>query len=167
MELFFRDNFFSTGLTEIMDGNGEVAGSVDLKSAFNSSVDVYDAGGRLAYGGKFRFFVGKWEVRDATGQLAGVLRVRMSLMSKRYEYDAGPRGVYEITSPAFSKEYAIQGHDGKTVAVFNQTNRWFQSGTFHLENGSLLLDSYELIVVVMGIHAIQNRNSSAGSQFSV
>jgi hypothetical protein len=87
----------------------------------------------------------------------------MSFMSKRYEYDAGPRGVYEITSPTFSKEYRIQGYDGRTVAVFNQTSRWFQSGAFHVDNGSPLLDSYELITVVMGVNAIQNRHQSAGS----
>lgn len=46
MHLYFKDNFFSSGITDIMDREGRVIGSLDLKSAFGSSLDVYNAGER-------------------------------------------------------------------------------------------------------------------------
>ncbi|SEO83078.1 hypothetical protein SAMN04487895_112143 [Paenibacillus sophorae] len=64
MELYFRDNFFNAGVTEILNGQGESAGQIDLKSAFGSAIDVYGKDGQLLYKGSFPFFSGKWEVTD-------------------------------------------------------------------------------------------------------
>ncbi|MBD2872756.1 hypothetical protein [Paenibacillus arenilitoris] len=161
MELYFNDNFFSAGITDIMDEEGMKVGTVDLKSAFGSSLDIYDASGAKLYEGKFPFFSGKWRITGPDERLFGVLRVRMSFFSKRYEYDAGERGVYEITSPAFSKEYEIADDSGQPSASFARTSGWLQSGAFCLNNRSGRLDSYELVAVVMGVHAIQKAASNA------
>ncbi|GAE07800.1 hypothetical protein [Paenibacillus sp. JCM 10914] len=92
MSLYFKDNFFNAGRTDIMNRQGEVIGELDLKSAFGSSVDVYDAARDRVCSGSFRFFSNRWNVRDHNDQELGVLRMRMSFMKKRFEYDAGPAG---------------------------------------------------------------------------
>ncbi|MGF7048212.1 hypothetical protein J2T13_002719 [Paenibacillus sp. DS2015] len=165
MELYFKDNFFNAGISDIMNEAGETVGSIDLKSSIGSSLDVYESTGVRICGGKFRFFSNKWEVSDSSDELMGVLRARMSFFSKKYEYDAGRRGIYEIISPAFSKEYSIQSTHGETVVTFARVNGWLQSGAYGLHNNSAELNHYELVAVVMGVHEIQKRsraNSSAG-----
>ncbi|MFS0870765.1 hypothetical protein [Paenibacillus xylanilyticus] len=162
MELYFRDNFFNAGYTEIMTQNQEQAGHLDLKSAFGTSIDVFDPSG-LTCSGQFRMLSNRWEITSADGGQMGVLRARMSFFSKRYEYDAGPRGVYEVTAPAFSQEYDITGMGGRTVASFRRTSGWFSSGAFVLNNESDQLETYELIAVVMGVHAINKRRNSAAT----
>ncbi|QYR20886.1 hypothetical protein KZ483_24545 [Paenibacillus sp. sptzw28] len=161
MELYFRDNFFNSGTGDIMNEEGESAGALDLKTAFGSSLDVYDKTGTKVCAGHFPFFSNKWEITGEGERLLGVLRVRMSFLSKRFEYDAGDRGIYEITAPAFSQEYSIQDISGQTVAAFARTSSWLQSGAFCLQNDSSRLDSYELVAVVMGVHAIQKRQRSS------
>ncbi|WP_040950696.1 hypothetical protein [Gorillibacterium massiliense] len=163
MMLVFRDNFFSSGVTEIVDEAGERAGELDLKSAFSSAADVYDRNGSLVYSGKFPFFSNKWVVSDRNEIEVGNLRYRMSFMSKRYEYDAGGRGIYEITSPAFSKEYEIRSEAGVLVADFSKISGWFDSGAFALNNHSDQLDSYELVCVILGMHQIVKRHNSAAA----
>lgn len=162
MELYFRDNFFNAGYTEIMNHEQEQAGHLDLKSAFGSSLDVFDNSG-LICSGKFRMLSNRWDVTSADGREWGVLRARISFFSKKYEYDAGPRGVYDVSAPAFSQEYDITGMGGRTVASFRRTSGWFGSGAFVLDNQSEQLDTYELIAVVMGVHAINKRRNSAAS----
>lgn len=157
MELYFKDNFFSSGTSTIMNGAADTVGTIDLKSAFGSSLDVYDHTGARVCGGAFPFLSNKWEITGPDERLFGVLRVRMSFLSKRFEYDAGDRGLFEITSPAFSQEYDIQDGSGQTVASFAKTSSWLQSGAFCLQNGSCKLDSYELVALVMGVHTIQKR----------
>lgn len=157
MELYFKDNFFSSGTSYIMNGAADTVGTIDLKSAFGSSLDVYDHTGARLCGGAFPFFSNKWEITGPGERLFGVLRVQMSFFQKRFEYDAGNRGLFEITSPAFSKEYDVQDSSGQTVASFAKTSSWLQSGAFCLQNASSQLDSYELIAVVMGVHTIQKR----------
>ncbi|RAI92514.1 hypothetical protein DET54_110222 [Paenibacillus pabuli] len=85
MELYFRDNFFNAGYTEIMNHEQERAGHLDLKSAFGSSLDVFDNSG-LICSGKFRMFSNRWDVTSADGREWGVLRARFSFFSKKYEY---------------------------------------------------------------------------------
>ncbi|KKO54223.1 hypothetical protein [Paenibacillus sp. DMB20] len=164
MSLYVKDNFFNAGTTEILNEAGEAVGSVDLKSAFGSSLDVYDDRGQKVCSGTFRFFSNKWEIADKDEYEIGVLRMRMSFLTKKYEYDANERGVYEILSPAFSKEYEVVDQSGRTVAGFRRISGWLQSGAYHLENNSGHLSDWELIAVVMGVHSIQKRvNKSASS----
>ncbi|MDR6727058.1 uncharacterized protein YxjI [Paenibacillus amylolyticus] len=162
MELYFKDNFFNAGYTEIMNQDQEQVGHLDLKSAFGSSIDVFAPSG-LICSGKFRMLTNRWDVTSADGSHWGVLRARLSFFSKKYEYDAGSRGVYEVSAPAFSQEYEITGMGGRTVASFRRTSGWFSSGAFVLHNESEQLGTYELIAVVMGVHAINKRRNSANS----
>jgi uncharacterized protein YxjI len=162
MNLYFRDNFFNAGITEIQNEQKEQVGYLDLKSAFGSAIDVYDQEDRLVCKGGFPFFSGKWVVTDARGENLGVLRARFAFFTKKFTYETEGRGYYEIISPAFSKEYEVSDDSG-VVARFEQTNGWFSSGAFVLNNQSPHLDPYELCAVVMGMHAIQKSQQSAGN----
>lgn len=166
MSIYFKDNFFSSGITEIMDKDGGVIGSLDLKSAFGSSLDVYNASRDLVCSGSFRFFSNKWNITDGHGEELGLLRMRISFFTKKFEYDAGQRGVYEITSPAFSNEYEITDHAGRVVAHFSRISGWLQSGAYQLQNESDILGDWELVAVVMGIHQIRKRNNNAAASSS-
>lgn len=163
MELYFKGNFFNAGETTIMDANGASAGTIDLQSMFSAMLSVYESDLRLLYSGKFRLFSSKWEVRDAADSIIGVLRTRFTFFSKRYEYDAGERGLFQIESPAFSYVYSIMDTSGKEVASFEKTSTWLQSGAFRLHNLSTVLNSYELIAVVMGVHSIQKAATNAAA----
>ncbi|MCR2806567.1 hypothetical protein NQZ67_22040 [Paenibacillus sp. SCIV0701] len=160
MELYFRDRFFSRGVTEIMDETGAAMGQLDLESSLTSSVSVYGPDAILRYAGSFRFFSSKWEVRDAAGTELGVLRYRLSFFSKRYEYDAGYRGVYEIEAEPFSKHYTVRDESGSEVASFEKISGWLEAGAFRLRNYSDRLDSYELVAVIMGVNGIHRQQSS-------
>ncbi|MEK6989984.1 hypothetical protein NST08_06970 [Paenibacillus sp. FSL K6-1566] len=166
MDLYFKDNFFSAGWTDIMNVNGESIGTLDLKSAFSSSLDVYDASRTKVCSGSFRFFSNKWNVVDAEDRELGVLRMRMSFVTKKFEYDAGDRGIYEIVSPAFSNEYEISDGRGSFVPRFSRISGWLQPGAYRLHNSSGVLGDYELIAVVMGIHEIRKRNNSEAASAS-
>ncbi|MBC8081473.1 MAG: hypothetical protein H7X86_14090 [Gorillibacterium sp.] len=162
MQLIFRDNFFSSGRTEIVDASGNPAGTLDLGSAFSASVEVYNSEGSLVCTGKFRHLLSsKWLVLGPNGEELGLLHSRMSFLSKRYEYEAYGRGNYEITSPVFSREYEITEDSGQVAARFERINGFFSSGAFSLHNDSDRLDSYELTVVIMGVYAIQKSQQAA------
>jgi hypothetical protein len=81
--------------------------------------------------------------------------------SKKFTYETEGRGSYDITSPAFSKEYEVSDSSGSLVANFEKVNRWLSSGAFTLRNQSADLDSYELVAVIMGMHAIQKRQDAS------
>ncbi|MBB6693416.1 hypothetical protein H7B90_18665 [Cohnella xylanilytica] len=163
MQLYFRDNFFNSGVTEILDASERDAGYLDLKSAFGSSLDVYGPGGELACSGKFGFFSSRWNVTDAEGRELGQLRWRMALFSKKYTYEAYGRGEYDFVSPAFSQEYDVLDSGERSVARFERVSGWFSSGAFRLDNFSEELDSYELVAVIMGVHALQKAASTAAT----
>lgn len=162
MQLYFRDNFFNAGSTEIMNANQERAGFLDLKSMFGSSLEVSDEYG-LVCSGKFRMLTSRWDVTAADGTHLGVLRGRFSFFSKKYEYDAGSRGLYNVSAPAFSQEYDVTDGAGRIAASFRRTSGWFSSGAFVLDNQSEYLNTYELVAVVMGVHAINKRRNAANS----
>jgi uncharacterized protein YxjI len=161
MKLYFKDNFFNSGKTVIWSEQHETLGEVDLKSAFGSSIDVYDASGSLKHSGNFPIFSNKWNVIGPDGSEVGKLRHRIAFFSKRFEYEAYGHAVFEITSPAFSREYQVCTEDGVLVANFEKVNGWFQSDAYSLENHSDVLDDYELVVVIMGMHEMQKRENSA------
>ncbi len=163
MELYFKDNFFNSGVTEIMDASGANAGMLDLKSAFSASLSVYGPDQQLLYTAKFPFFSRGWEISDADGRVVGVLRAKFSLFSKRYQYNTDHRGTYMIESPAFSKSYTILDDAESTAALFDRTSQWPQSGSFRLQNHSDRLDLYELVAVVMGVHSIQKAAASSAA----
>ncbi|WP_336786107.1 hypothetical protein [Paenibacillus sp. MMO-177] len=150
-------------MTEILNEQEQQVGQLDMRSAFSSAIDIYGASGELLYNGRFPFFSGKWEVSGADGEEAGVLRSRLAFFSKKYSYETIGRGDYEIISPAFSREYDVIDESDNVVAQFKQVNGWFSSGAFVLDNQCEFLDSYELIAVIIGMHAMQKAASSAGT----
>ncbi|AKG34757.1 hypothetical protein [Paenibacillus durus] len=162
MNLYFRDNFFNAGVTEILNEQEENVGHIDLKSAFGSAIDVYGQNGQLLCKGHFPFFSNKWEVTGQGGELLGALRSRFALFTKKFSYETEGRGSYEITSPAFSREYEISD-ESEIIASFRQVNGWFSSGAYLLNNQCDHLDTYELVAVIMGMHAIQKRHRDAAN----
>ncbi|WP_256759730.1 hypothetical protein [Cohnella sp. WQ 127256] len=160
MKIYFRDNFFNSGRTEILSESNEYVGEVDLRSSFGSALDVYGVDGGHLYGGKFPMLSYKWIVTGPGGVEWGQLRYRMSFLSKRYEYDSFTRGVYEITSPAFSREYEIHDEKGVLAATFQKESGWFEASAYCLTTFSDDVDSYEWISVVLGMHEIQKRHRS-------
>jgi len=158
MKLMFRDRFFSSGETEIFSESQKLLGTLDLRSAFTSTVDVYDQTGAIRCSGRFPMLSNKWEVTGSHGESLGLLRERMTLFSKKFTYETDRRGEYDITSEAFSKEYEIYDMQERLVAKFEQTSSWFESGAYCLDNQSSRLDDYELVAVIMGMHEIQQRD---------
>ncbi|WP_282937919.1 hypothetical protein [Paenibacillus sp. RC67] len=159
--VYFSDRFFSTGFTDIVNENNDKLGELNLQSMFTAGIHVLDERGDVSYSGKFRFFSNAWLVFDRYGEEIGVLKAKMSLFSKRYWYE-GSQGELEIESPAFSREYTVSTMGGETVAEFKRTDGFFGAGAFALSNHSKI-PMEELILVVMGVHAIQKRHNNAAS----
>jgi uncharacterized protein YxjI len=162
MKLIFRDNFFSVGTTDIMDEDSKPVGYLDLKSAFGSSLDVYDSKGVLLCGGRFLPLSNKWEITGPDGNELGLLRSRMAFFEKKFEYDAESRGSYEILSPAFSKEYTVLDSMEREIARFDRISGYFSSGAYVLESFTDRLGQAELICMVMGVHSIWKRQQNSG-----
>lgn len=80
--VFFADNFFSSGKTNILTEEEEKVGELDLISMFSSGVKVLDAEENSLCLGKFGFFSNKWTITNATEEKIGVLRARFSFFSK-------------------------------------------------------------------------------------
>jgi hypothetical protein len=158
--VYFHDNFFSTGRTEIFNGAKEKVGELDLKSMFSSGVEIVDLNGNIKVSGKFPFFGVKWRIYDSHEQEIGALKQKLSFFSKKYEYDANGRGTFFIQSEAFSKQYDIYEDETSIVAKFEKVSGFFASPAFQLTNHSKQLSTEELIAVVMGVNAIQRRNNS-------
>jgi uncharacterized protein YxjI len=158
--LYFKDNFFSTGKTDIFNSSKEKVGELDLKSTFTSSVDVLDNDGNLVVSGKFSSFSNKWRLFDPSNQEIGVLKQKFTFFSKNYEYDAFDRGVYQIDSELFSYLYDISDEQSNQIAKFEKVSGIFSSPAYQLKNFTKKLSNEELIAVVMGVNAIQKRNNS-------
>ncbi|WP_172195758.1 hypothetical protein [Saccharibacillus qingshengii] len=154
MELYFKDNFLSTGVTEIMDDSGAEIGRLDLKSVFSPSVDVYGRSGELFYEGRLQTVAPyrRWMIYDANGEEKGELRSKTSLKGRLFEYDAGRRGLYGIHAPFSLKEFTVTEND-QEVASFAKTNGWLSPNAYVLRSPSLRIEPYEWIAVVMGISA--------------
>ncbi|MFD2044314.1 hypothetical protein ACFSTA_10510 [Ornithinibacillus salinisoli] len=162
--IYFNDNFFSAGETEIYNEKKERIGHLDLKSAFSSSVDILDTDENIHFQGYFPFFSNKWNIIDGNEKELGILRARFSLFTKAYEYDAYNREVFKIESEAFSREYTIFNQTGDTVCHFKKVNNFLESPAFQLTDFTESISTFEWIAVVMGVNAIQKRrNSSAAS----
>lgn len=165
--LYFTDNFFSAGRTDIFNEKKEKVGELDLKSAFSTKIDVLDAAGNVTIRGKFSFFGGKWIVQNEGDIDKGELKARFSLFSNKFQYNAYERGIYEITSEAFSKHYQIYDDELNLIANFEKVSGFFSSPAYQLTNHSEQLDSLELVAVVMGINAIhKRRNNNAATRNS-
>ncbi|MGM0846240.1 MAG: hypothetical protein ACQEUT_14785 [Bacillota bacterium] len=161
--LYFSDNFFSSGRTEIYNSNKERVGELDLKSAFSASMDILNIDGHVMASGKFPFFGNRWIVSGKDGEELGELKQKWSFFSKRFQYHSSGKGTFSIESDAFSKDYTVLAEDGTVVCTFERVSGFFSSPAFKLENFSSILSNQELVAVVMGVNAIQKRNNSAAS----
>lgn len=164
--LYFTENFFSSGMTDIYNEAKEKVGKLDLKSMFSSGVDVLDLQGNIVASGKFPFLSSKWKISNQLSQEIGCLRGRFSLFSKKYEYDAYGNNIYEIKSGGFSKLYEVFKDETTLVCKFEKISGFFSSPAFRLESFSSELSPEELILIVMGVHAIQRRNNSSANSTS-
>lgn len=163
MKLFFKDNFFNSGKTEILSEKQETLGEVDLRSAFGSGLDIYNANGELMFSGKFPLLSNKWYITNAKEDEVGRVSSRFAFFAKKFEYEAFGKGLFEIKSEAFSREYEIYDESGTSIASFHQVNGWFSADAYCLDNHTDQLDSYELVAVIMGMHEIQKRHRSAAN----
>ncbi|MBM6616425.1 hypothetical protein JR050_01850 [Bacillus sp. RD4P76] len=161
--LYFSDNFFSSGKTDIYNEAKEKVGELDLKSAFSSSIEVLNDKGEHIVTGKFTFFGNRWIVSDYHQQELGELKAKFSFFTKKYQYHAMDRGMYMIESEAFSRKYDIYDMNSNLVGSFEKVSGFFSSPAFRLMNHSEHLSSHELIAVVMGVSNIQKRNSAAAN----
>jgi uncharacterized protein YxjI len=161
--MYFKDNLFNSGKTEILSENQEVLGEIDLRSAFGSGLDIYDASGSMMFSGKFPLFSSKWTIINVREEEVGQVRSRIAFFAKKFEYEAFGRGVFEIKSEIFSREYDVFDESGTLIASFQQVNGWFSADAYCLNNHSDILDSYELVAVIMGMHEIQKRHRSAAT----
>ncbi|NDI34132.1 hypothetical protein [Chengkuizengella sediminis] len=160
--VYFKDNFFSSGLTDIYTENKVKLGELDLKSAFSTSIEVCDEKGFTVIKGGFRFFSNKWVISDRIGQELGIVRAKISFFSKKYVYETRSNE-YHIYSPSFSRQYEITDERQKLVAQFNKINGFFESSAYKLTNNSTKLSTPELVAVVMGVNAITNSNAASGA----
>ncbi|MCA0972852.1 hypothetical protein LCM20_19905 [Halobacillus litoralis] len=160
--VYFSDQFFSAGRTEIYNESRDRVGTLDLKSAFTSSVNIENQEGEVVIEAAFPFLSGRWSVSYPGGSELGSVKASFSFFSKRYCYETD-RGRFEIESPALSGEYTIYDESESTVAVFHKVSGFFQASAYELQNHSDSLATEELIAVVMGVNAIQKRRSNAAN----
>ncbi|MCL6572969.1 MAG: hypothetical protein K6T88_15000 [Bacillus sp. (in: Bacteria)] len=159
--LYFQDNFFSAGKTEIFNSSKEMVGKLDLKSTFSSSIDVLDKDGNMVVSGKFAFFGNKWRISDSSDQEIGVLKQKLTFLSKKYEYETFERGTYFIDSEPFSQEYEITDEQSNQIGRFEKVSGFFSSPAYQLSNFNEKVTIEELIAIVMGVNAIRKRNNAA------
>lgn len=161
--LYFKDNFFSSGRTEIFNSSREKVGALDLKSAFSSSVDVLDRDDNIVMTGKFTFFSNKWRIYNAYEKEIGVLSGKLSFLSMKYEYVSDGNGTYQIKGEPFSRQYEIMDEDSNTIGRFEKVNGFFASTAYQLNNFNEKFRNEELIAVIMGVNAISKRRRSNGA----
>ncbi|MCA1029479.1 hypothetical protein LCL95_00375 [Bacillus timonensis] len=160
--LYFSDNFFSSGMTEIFNEQKEIVGYLDLKSAFSSSVDILDKEQSKMLSGSFPFFSNKWYITDTNENELGYVKTKFSFFTKRFAYYTQDGEEYLIESEAFSREYRIFDLHQNEVAHFEKVSSFFSSPAYQLKNHSDTLTTTELILVVMGVNAINKRRSANG-----
>lgn len=160
--VYFSDQFFSAGRTDIFNQSEERIGSLDLKSSFTSSLNIENEEGTVVIEGAFPFLSNRWAIKYPGGDELGNVKASFSFFSKKFRYETG-RETYEIESPAFSNEYVIYDENEKKVAVFQKVNGFLEAAAYELSNQSESLSTEELIAVVMGVNAIQKRNRSTAA----
>ncbi|WP_088042328.1 hypothetical protein [Bacillus sp. EAC] len=161
--LYFTDNFFSTGKTDIYNEQKEKIGELDLISMFSSGVDVLDQEGNIRISGRFPFLSSKWKIYDHQAQEIGSLKSKFAFFAEKYEYEAYGRDIFFIKSEAFSKLYEIYKEETNLVGKFERVSGFFSSPAFKLTSYTDQMSSQELIAIVMGVNAIQKRRRSNGA----
>jgi|GEM_PF-1245206 len=154
MDLYFNERTWTKGLSDILNSKGEKVGVIDLKSAWTSSIAIYDASDALICTGNFRTFSLKWDVKDAKGKNMGTIRDSSSFFKRKYQYETEGRGVYTIEIAPFMGACTVVDAYRSIAATFQQINGWLQADAFRLRNHSPWLNHYELIAIIFGMHQI-------------
>lgn len=161
--LYFKDNFFSSGRTEIFNDSKYKVGELDLKGALSSNIDVLNKNGKVVVSGKITFLSNKWRIYNEYGKEIGILKGKLNLFSKKYEYDAYKRGIYYIKSEALSRQYDILDEQANLIGKFEKVSGFFASPAFKLTAFHETMTTEELIAVVMGVNAIRKRQQSSAA----
>lgn len=158
-KVYFSDQFFSAGMTDIYNGSQDKVGTLDHMSAFTSGIRIEGIHRTTGIEAGFGFFSNKWTIKRGEKEL-GFVKNALSLFTKKYRYFKDGLE-YEIESSAFSKEYTVLNASRDEVASFRKVSGFFQTAAYELTNHSELFEADELIAVIMGVNAIEKRNRSA------
>ncbi|WP_413376119.1 hypothetical protein [Alkalihalobacillus sp. 1P02AB] len=161
--VYFRENFFSSGLTDIMDSNEQKIGSLDLKSAFSTKVSILDENNIEMMRGFFRGFSGKWRMLDYKERELGYVQQQIWSWNKKFYYIKPDETRYLIQAPAFSHSYQILNEVEEVVGEFERISSFFSAPAFKLTNRSTELSTEELILAIIGVNSIQRRNNAAAN----
>ncbi|MFC7373547.1 hypothetical protein ACFQPF_18040 [Fictibacillus iocasae] len=163
-EVYFKDNFFSRGITEIFNENQDQIGYLDLKSAFTSSVAVCGLDHKTHIEGRFSgFFKGRWIITGQNKVELGRLQQSFSFTKRKFVYETADRGNYTIVSKVFSKEYQILNEKEEEVVCFERVSGFFESRAYKLVNRSELLSTEEWTAVVMGVNMFEKMSNDGGT----
>ncbi|AJD92819.1 hypothetical protein JMA_35020 [Jeotgalibacillus malaysiensis] len=160
-KVYFSDQFFSAGMTDIYNESQEKIGTLDHMSMFTSGIRIEGVHRTTGIEAGFGFFSNKWTIKRGEEEL-GYVKNAFSFFTKKYRYFKDGLE-YEIESPAFSKEYTVLNESREEVVFFRKVSGFFQTAAYELVNHSELFEADELIAVIMGVNAIEKRNRSAGS----
>ncbi|MDQ0269451.1 hypothetical protein [Cytobacillus purgationiresistens] len=162
--IYFQDNFFSSGLTDIHNKDYIKVGLLDLKTAFSRKVSVLDLESKETMKGMFLHFLSrKWRVVDPHGTEQGLVQQKLFTFSKAFDYHKANGQHYRIESPIFSREYTIYDDTDQIIARFYRVSSFLSVPAFKLENHSNSLNTAELIIVIMGVNAIQKNNNNGAA----
>jgi len=75
-ELYFKDTFFSSGESGILDEAGENVGMMDLHGLARARVDIYGPEGELRYTAKLMPFLLWWKVTNPAKEELGMLTLQ-------------------------------------------------------------------------------------------
>ncbi|MCC2249369.1 hypothetical protein JUJ52_05245 [Virgibacillus sp. AGTR] len=68
-----------------------------------------------------------------------------------------------ITSPTFSKAFTVVDTKGNEIAMFKRMNHFFSSPAYELVKHTNHISMAELVIVVMGVNAIEKRKQSSST----
>lgn len=159
--LYFSDNFFSTGKKDIFTKDKEIVGELNMKSAFTSTIDILDIKGNHLINGKFPLFSNRWTITNQKQEELGFLRSRFSFFAKKYEYTAQDRGIYKIETEVMFNKYEIVDQTGSRIGQFSIIKNFFMAPAYELIQFKEDLEINEMIAIITGINAIQKRSHSA------
>lgn len=159
--LYFTDNFFSQGKTDIFNESKEKVGELDLKSMFSAGVDILDLAGNVKVSGRFPFLSSKWKIYNELNDEIGSLKEKFAFFSEKFVYQAYDRDLFQIKSGAFSKLYEIYKDETQLICKFERISGFFSSPAYELKSYTDEVPTEELIAVVMGVNAIQKRRNNS------
>lgn len=160
-KIYIEDNFFSSGKTVIKNSRNERIGDLDLKTAFSTSITVYDIHNNELAEGKFKRLLSSNWVVSSSGEILGTLKANWFSFAKKFTYSTQRGHQYTITSPVLSKSFTILDEQYQDVATFTRVNSFFSSPAYELTNFTDQLSTEEFIVVVMGINAMEKNQTAA------